>query len=296
MFDEQSPFLQRDNRRQRPALRLTAELLNRRHGLLLPGPVVAQRSVLDLGCALAATGRWVLDAGASSYVGVELQKEYADTAAELLSRESSAKIVCEDARAFASKSGCQYDVVVMIGLLHGLFDPLDLLQCAARVAREFVCIETQGDDIAGASMTPSRRMKEIPDGEKVREHARLRLEHRAVGAGGGHGAPRLRARHGSRGHRSRPLGRPVRAALQAGRILAAHGEPTPPTRCRGRPRPGPGARVPEPRDEANDGAIEQTPRDAGTAGGDHDAQGGGGARRRAGLRGLAHVHVRCLAL
>ncbi len=159
MFDEQSPFLQRDNRRQRPALRLTAELLNRRHGLLLPGPVVAQRSVLDLGCALAATGRWVLDAGASSYVGVELQKEYADTAAELLSRESSAKIVCEDARAFASKSGCQYDVVVMIGLLHGLFDPLDLLQCAARVAREFVCIETQGDDIAGASMTPSRQMR-----------------------------------------------------------------------------------------------------------------------------------------
>ena len=159
MFDESSPFVLLDNRRFRSLMRTTPELLNRRHSLLLPPEVVAGRSVLDLGCALAATGKWALVHGAASYTGVELQPAYASTARELHAGDPRAAIVLADARAYASSSGARFGIVVLIGLLHGLYDPLALLSDAARLAADYVCIEDFGDPEAGAGMTPSAGMR-----------------------------------------------------------------------------------------------------------------------------------------
>jgi SAM-dependent methyltransferase len=159
VFDERSPFIRRDNRRFRPVMGTSAELLNRRHSLLLPSEVVARRSVLDLGCALAATGKWVLMHGATTYTGVEVQRAYVTTARRLHADDLRAVIVCSDAQAYVSSSKERAGIVVLIGLLHGLYDPLAVLSEAARLAKDYVCVETFGDPAGGAAMTPNPDMR-----------------------------------------------------------------------------------------------------------------------------------------
>lgn len=154
LFDEQSPFILRDNRIHRPMLTTTARLLNLRHESMVPQSVVEGRSVLDIGCALAATGKWALDRGALSYVGVEPQKEYVDLATELLAEFPTASIVCERGMEFFAGHDQHYDVVTLIGVLHGQFDVLSFLASACELANEYVCIETQGNDSAGPVMEP----------------------------------------------------------------------------------------------------------------------------------------------
>jgi hypothetical protein len=154
LFDEQSPFIQRDSRTHRPLLKTTAKLLNLRHETMVPQAIVEGRSVLDIGCALAATGKWVLDRGAQCYVGVEPQKEYVDLATEMLASYPAASIVCERGMEFFSSHDARYDVVTLIGVLHGQFDVLDFLKSACELANDYVCIETQGDDATGPVMEP----------------------------------------------------------------------------------------------------------------------------------------------
>ena len=159
VFDERSPFIRRDNRRFWPVMGTSAELLNRRHSLLLPPEVVAKRSILDLGCALAATGKWALVHGATTYTGVEVQPAYVTTARRLHADDPRAVIVCADAQAYASSSAEGVDIVALIGLLHGLYDPLAVLSEAARLAKDYVCVETFGDPADGAAMTPNPDMR-----------------------------------------------------------------------------------------------------------------------------------------
>lgn len=170
LFNDESPFIQLDNRRFRPELPTTAELLNIRHEAILPAEIVAGRSVLDIGCALAATGKWVLDREARSYTGVEPQKIYADTATQLLSPYPQAEIVCVRGEEFLAQLSQQYDVVALIGVLHGQYNPLSMLEAACSVAKEYVCIETPGYDGSGAAMIPLRELRMPAAGRNAEFH------------------------------------------------------------------------------------------------------------------------------
>ena len=144
VFADDSLFVTRDNRRGRPLLPVTAESLNRRHGLLFPPKVVAGRSVLDLGCCIGATGHWCMTLGAARYTGVEHQAGYARQAARLLRGWSAARVVRRDAVSFAAADRGRYDVVAMLGVAHGLYDPLALIRDAAACARRYFCFEDFG--------------------------------------------------------------------------------------------------------------------------------------------------------
>ena len=170
LLDDESPFVQLDNRRFRPELPTTGELLNTRHEAALPSEIVAGRSVLDIGCALAATGKWVLDRGATSYTGVEPQKIYADTAAQLLSSYPQAEIMCIRGEEFLTKCNQQYDVVALIGVLHGQYNPLSMLEAACSVAKEYVCVETPGHDGNGPAMMPLRELRMPVAGRNAEFH------------------------------------------------------------------------------------------------------------------------------
>lgn len=146
VFDDESPFVLRDSRRHRPVLPTTAQSLNFKHGLLLPGAVVSGASLLDLGCCIGATGHWALSHGATSYVGVELQAGFADVAAELLAGDPRASILRVDSEQFLDESPEQFDIVCALGLVHGLFDPIFTLRRAARRARHYLCFEDFGQN------------------------------------------------------------------------------------------------------------------------------------------------------
>jgi hypothetical protein len=157
LFDDNSPFVERDNRQFRPLLPTTADLLNRRHESMLPAHVVTGKSMLDIGCALAATGKWVLDRGAQAYVGVEPQKDYADIGQELLEVYPGASIVCERGLEFFAGCTEPYDIVGLLGVLHGQYDPLLFIEAACRLAKEYVCIENLGSDADGQAMIPQQK-------------------------------------------------------------------------------------------------------------------------------------------
>jgi SAM-dependent methyltransferase len=144
IFTADSPFVVRDNRRFRPVLPTTARTLNRRHSLLMPPRVLKGRTVLDLGCCLGATGYWALSLGAKGYHGVEHQRGYADEARRLFAGKRNAKVVREDAVRYLARSTGRYGVVAIMGLLHGLYDPLFALWEAARRAERYLCFEDFG--------------------------------------------------------------------------------------------------------------------------------------------------------
>jgi hypothetical protein len=148
VFSADSPFVLRDSRRHRPVLPTTAESLNFRHEILLPGRVVTGASLLDLGCCIGATGHWVLGRGASSYLGVEMQAGFAEVAAELLAGSPNARIACMDSEHFLEESQERFDIVCALGLVHGLFDPILTLRRAAHRARTYFCFEDFGNHLS----------------------------------------------------------------------------------------------------------------------------------------------------
>ncbi len=144
VFTEDSPFVLADNRRRRPVLPTTAAALNRRHGLLFPERVVAGARVLDLGCCIGATGAWVQAQGAARYVGVEHQERYVEKARQLLAFWPQAELVRSDVVEYLPSAAGQFEVVALLGVLHGLYDPLALLNAAARASTRYVCVEDFG--------------------------------------------------------------------------------------------------------------------------------------------------------
>ena len=146
VFTCESPFVTLDNRRSRPVLPTTAESLNHRHRQLLPPHLLRGRTVLDLGCCIGATGHWALSLGASSYTGVEHQAEYSRQAQDLLGGSPAVRVLCRDATDFAAERPGRYDIVAMLGVAHGLYDPLALIRDGCAMAEQFVCFEDFGRD------------------------------------------------------------------------------------------------------------------------------------------------------
>jgi hypothetical protein len=144
LFTDTSPFVELDNRRFRPMLPTSATSLNEKHSLLLPEHVVKDSSVLDLGSCIGATGYWALRLGAQRYLGVEHQAGYADLSRELLKNFSAAEIATVTAEDYLSKTDEPFDVVCLLGVAHGVFDPLSLIRDAARRAERYLCFDDMG--------------------------------------------------------------------------------------------------------------------------------------------------------
>lgn len=145
-FEVEPGFYLEDNRNQRAVVPVTKETLEAKHSALMPEWVVEGKSVLDLGCCLAATGHWCLSYGAKKYTGVELQPEYAKKAKELLGKHWSKdqfKIVQSEIADFLAdvKKG-EYDIVMMAGVLYVFLDYFSILEKMSFAAKEWVLLES----------------------------------------------------------------------------------------------------------------------------------------------------------
>ena len=135
----------RTDRKGEHGYTVTCEMMQARHSVLLPESLVKNRSVLDLGCCVAATGAWVLDHGAAQYVGVELQKTFATRSHGNLSKyfaHDRWQIVQCSIESYLQNSDKFYDVIFLGGVLYTSLYYQNLLAQVAAMAQNAIVIES----------------------------------------------------------------------------------------------------------------------------------------------------------
>jgi len=146
VFIEQPEFIQTDPRTERPeqvAYRVGTDFMRIRHEILLPRNILAGKTVLDLGSSNGASGAWVLDAGAKSYVGVEMQPAYIAQSRENLAKYYSQdrwEIVHLGIEEFLSKLQGKFDIVIALGIAHAFANGADFLNAIAAKSN-FIAID-----------------------------------------------------------------------------------------------------------------------------------------------------------
>ena len=129
-FEIAPEFISDDNRVRRTRNPVTAEQMHNKHEALLPKEYVQDRRILDLGCGIGASGHWALSFGAAHYVGVEMQKSYADTARKLLNKyhPEKATIYNESLDTWLTHRAEHFDVVLLLASLHFFTDYYTILK------------------------------------------------------------------------------------------------------------------------------------------------------------------------
>ena len=138
-------FITRDNRTQRKLNVITVEQMTKRHRALFPDDLVKGKSVLDLGCCLGATGYWCLSAGASRYVGVETQKEYAELGSTLLEKyypKEKGKVLHSSVEDFLEKNMEKFDIICLLGVIYAFVDYYTLLKKVTEISNGTIIVES----------------------------------------------------------------------------------------------------------------------------------------------------------
>lgn len=104
------------------------------------------RSVLDLGCAEGAIGKWLLEQGAARYHGMEVHPDRVAAARRLL---PGCVIDCRDLNNLAPPPTPDgklhsFDIVLALAIAHKLRDPAAFLRAAAARCRELMVLRLPG--------------------------------------------------------------------------------------------------------------------------------------------------------
>lgn len=143
-FVDKPLFIESDPRIRRPEnwqYTVTPDLMSLRHELFFQKTDLAGKTVLDLGCCCAATGAWVLDRGASHYTGVDLQKNFVKTSIDNLSAyydNSQWSVVESSVESFLKDCNETYDVVLIAGMLHCIFDYHLAITQLTKISKEVI--------------------------------------------------------------------------------------------------------------------------------------------------------------
>lgn len=148
IFELMPEFIESDVRLKRPvdvSYRIDAEFMQARHEAMVPEVLVSGKRVLDLGCAVAATGAWVLSHGASKYVGIELQTKMAQSAVQNLStyfEDRCWNIWETPIESFLKCNIEDFDVIIVSGVIYGIIDFHLFLKTLTETANESIIIES----------------------------------------------------------------------------------------------------------------------------------------------------------
>ena len=122
---------------------ITNELQYFRHNQGLPN--LDGLRVLDLGCCVAATGAWAMAAGASKYVGVEMQTGFVEQARKNLSRyfpNKNWQIIQESFDDFFHSNTETFDIVVAWGVIYQTIYFETLIKNITRVCQGTIVIDS----------------------------------------------------------------------------------------------------------------------------------------------------------
>lgn len=148
VFERMPEFIETDVRLRRPvdvSYRIDAEFMEKRHEAMLPESLILGKRVLDLGCAVGATGAWALSHGATYYTGVEIQKKMALSAAKNLDKYFDAKnwgIYTQTIEEFLNENYLNYDIVIVSGVIYGIVDFHSFLKTLCDITNDCIIIES----------------------------------------------------------------------------------------------------------------------------------------------------------
>ena len=164
VFEKYPQFISTDPRESRTsAYSISAEFMQQRHECFFNSEILENKTVLDLGCCVGATGAWVLSHGAKSYCGVEYHKDLSDIAKVNLSVFDTARwqIVNSSVESFLEENTNKYDIVIASGIIYAFFEPIPVLKnIAARsntVIIESIHPTIPGIDVETASVIAYKR-------------------------------------------------------------------------------------------------------------------------------------------
>ncbi|MCF7843916.1 class I SAM-dependent methyltransferase [Candidatus Gracilibacteria bacterium] len=142
-FAEAPEFISIDNRERRTYNPISFEQMTKKHEALFSDDFVKDKTILDLGCGLGATGHWCLSAGASKYVGVETQKEYADPGNQLLEKYHKNKgvIILSGVEEFLKNNEDDFDIVCAMGVLYVFTDYYSILSEITKITKNSLVVD-----------------------------------------------------------------------------------------------------------------------------------------------------------
>jgi hypothetical protein len=124
-------FVEIDPRRARPHGYFPSRETNiNRFMGFLPPDLVKNKTVLDLGSCVSATGSWSLYHGCKHFTGVEIHKELNQVADAAMKEffDTGWRLVDKDIETFISSDHDHYDIILMSGVNHCVKDFLTLLE------------------------------------------------------------------------------------------------------------------------------------------------------------------------
>jgi predicted nicotinamide N-methyase len=147
-FERMPEFITTDVRVNRPidvSYRIDADFMTKRHEAMLPPKLVKSANILDLGCAVGASGAWALDHGAAYYVGLELQPKMVTDARENFSKYFEKyrwDILQTSVEDFIIDTTLKFDIIILSGVIYGIIDYYGLLKRLTEMATTCIVIES----------------------------------------------------------------------------------------------------------------------------------------------------------
>jgi len=147
-FERMPEFITTDVRINRPvdvSYRIDADFMTKRHEAMLPATLVKGANILDLGCAVGASGAWALDHGAAYYVGLEIQPKMVAAARENFSKYFEKyrwDVLEQSIESFLDVTILKFDVIIMSGVIYGIIDYYGMLKRLTEMATTCIVIES----------------------------------------------------------------------------------------------------------------------------------------------------------
>lgn len=142
IFEIQNEFIDRDPRTDVATARaFTAKDQLSRFQAWVPPADLKDKSVLDIGCCLAAFGGYALSNGAKRYVGLEISEPLAAIARENLTKyyiASDWEIVVDSCEHFFDINIEHFNYILVGGVLHGITDFFPVLKSLAEYGDRIV--------------------------------------------------------------------------------------------------------------------------------------------------------------
>lgn len=146
VFQKFPQFIETDVRQHRQiGYGVNANFMSARYEILLPTELVQGKTVLDLGCCVGSAGAWVLDCGAKSYTGVEIQSTMSDLAAQNLAQcypDSNWTIIETSFEEFFQTNTTQYDIVIALGVVYSSVEYQIFLKSIVDICNEHIVYDS----------------------------------------------------------------------------------------------------------------------------------------------------------
>jgi SAM-dependent methyltransferase len=148
IFEVATEFIDLDCRRTRITHPTTVESVYKKCQVHLPKSSIEDKTILDLGSAMGASGHYALTYGAKHYTGVEIQNYYVTHSNNLLSKywESDKFIIVqqeiEDFLDEKIAQNIKYDYVLALGVIYCFLNIISILDKLCKITKEALVIET----------------------------------------------------------------------------------------------------------------------------------------------------------